>query len=179
MTEGSISLSKIFDGWDGLQTSILHAVQPLTPEQLAWRAAPNLRSVGEVVSHIALGRVDWFERMQAPGSAALAARIAALGPQLAVEASIAGDRDVLLEWLEASWGMIADTLNQWTVSDLARTYRHEYWGKALRRLVPVDHLAHPDPRYAPRRRAGADAGHAADPRPRAGRPVWASHRAAA
>ncbi len=129
MTEGSISLSKIFDGWDGLQTSILHAVQPLTPEQLAWRAAPNLRSVGEVVSHTALGRVVWFERMHAPGSAALAARIAALGPQPVVELSIAGDRDALLDWLEASWGMIADTLNQWTVSDLARTYRHEYWGK--------------------------------------------------
>jgi uncharacterized damage-inducible protein DinB len=25
--------------------------------------------------------------------------------------------------------MIAGTLDQWTVTDLARTYRHEYYGK--------------------------------------------------
>ncbi len=118
-------LSKVFLGWDGYQTSILHAIQPLTPAQLAWRPAANKRSVGEVASHLALGRIGWFARMPAPGSLELAEKAAALGP----EYSIAGDREAILAWLEASWKMIADTLNQWTVADLARTYRHEYWGK--------------------------------------------------
>lgn len=35
----SIALSKLFDGWDGYQTSILHAIQPLTQDQLTWRPA--------------------------------------------------------------------------------------------------------------------------------------------
>jgi uncharacterized damage-inducible protein DinB len=122
-------LSSIFDGWDTYQTSIFHAIQPLTPEQLAWRPAPDQRSVGQLTSHIALGRVYWFARMPAPGSTALEQKILAMGGTSAAEESVANDRALLLEWLEASWQMIADTLTQWTAADLARTYQHEYWGK--------------------------------------------------
>ena len=35
MTEGSIALSEIFAGWDGYQSSLVHAIQPLTTKQLA------------------------------------------------------------------------------------------------------------------------------------------------
>jgi uncharacterized damage-inducible protein DinB len=63
--------------------------------------------------------------MPAPGSTELEQKLEKLGS----EAAIAEDRDEIIHWLEASWQMIADTLNQWTVKDLSRTYRHEYWGK--------------------------------------------------
>lgn len=121
---GSESLSKVFEGWDGYQTSLVHAIQPLTSEQLAFRAGPKLRSVGEIAIHIALGRIDWFSKMGAPGSAELLARQAGVdrsGP-------ITGNAADLVRWLEDTWGMIADTLSQWTVDDLAVTYPHEYWG---------------------------------------------------
>ena len=118
-------LSVVFEGWDGYQTSILHAVEPLSPAQLAWRPAPNQRSVGELASHIAIGRVNWFVRMDAPHSRELAGKAAAL----ASEYALADNRDEIVTWLKASWQMIADTLEQWTVNDLARTYRHEYYGK--------------------------------------------------
>lgn len=118
-------LKTIFDGWDGFHTSIVHAVEPLTPEQLAWRPRPGHRSVGELVGHLASGRIDWFARMPAPGSRTLAEQTrAAFG-----DGEISGERDVLLHWLNATWQMIADTLAQWTVADLARTYRHEYDGQ--------------------------------------------------
>jgi uncharacterized damage-inducible protein DinB len=81
--------------------------------------------VGEVAAHIALGRIDWFARMPAPGSAELSKQAAAAGG----EKAIATNRDAILAWLEDSWKMIADTLQQFTVADLRRTYRHEYWGK--------------------------------------------------
>jgi uncharacterized damage-inducible protein DinB len=68
MNQNSVKLADIFQGWDGYQTSIVHAIAPLTREQLLWRPAEHLRSVGEVASHIAIGRVNWFERMPAPGS---------------------------------------------------------------------------------------------------------------
>ncbi len=119
-----ITLAKIYDGWDGYQTSIVHAVEPLTQEQITWRPGPKLRSVGEVASHIALGRIDWFARMPAPGSLELAGRAATVDPAAAAE-----DRDLILEWLKLSWQMIADTLQQWSVDDLKRSYKHEYWGK--------------------------------------------------
>ena len=79
MQGNSISLSNLFDGWDGYQMSIIHALQPLTREQLIWRPAPQLRSVGELASHIAFGRVGWFDRMPAPGSSELEQKVEELG----------------------------------------------------------------------------------------------------
>jgi hypothetical protein len=88
MTENSIALSTIFDGWDGYQTSIVHSIQPLSRQQLIWRPAPELRSVGEVASHIALGRVDWFARMPAPGSLDLEQQAAELGSRAAISRAV-------------------------------------------------------------------------------------------
>jgi uncharacterized damage-inducible protein DinB len=119
------SLKTVFDGWDTYQLSIVHAIVPLTTEQLDYRPAPHLRSVGEVGSHIGLGRIDWFERMNAPGSADLARRLAALEDK----ASVARSTTKIVQWLEASWGMIEQTLVTWTVADLAQTYLHTYQGK--------------------------------------------------
>ena len=125
MTRNMQSLSAVFDGWDGYQTSIVHAVQPLTQEQLTYRPAPHLRTPAEIASHLAIGRIYWFSRMPAPGSLEMARKVEAIGG----EGAIAGDRDQILFWLDASWKMIADTLNQWTVDDLARTYLHGYQEK--------------------------------------------------
>ncbi len=87
MTAAAHSLRSVFDGWDGYQISLVHTITPLSAEQLAYRPMPNLRSVGEIASHIGLGRIGWFERMGAPGSAELARRAATLES----EAAIAGD----------------------------------------------------------------------------------------
>ena len=125
MAKNIMALSTIFEGWDGHQTSIVHAIQPLTHEQLTWRPAPELRSVGELASHIALGRIDWFARMPAPGSRELEQKAEKLGSKAAINE----DKGEIIHWLEITWQMVADTLNQWTVQDLSRTYHHEYWGK--------------------------------------------------
>lgn len=127
------SLAAIFAGWDGYQTSLVHAVAPLTAAQLAWRPAPQLRSVGELVRHIALGRITWFRRMEAPGSADVAGRVEVWqedsdGNRQIVESAvdIAGDAGKLVEWLQATWAMIAQTLDRWDVADLAESYRHTW-----------------------------------------------------
>lgn len=128
-------LAAIFDGWNGHQISLVHAIAPLTPEQLLWRPSPNLSSAGELARHISLGRVTWFERMGAPGSAELASRIDAWevdgdGNRDIVEHAlpIAEDAGQLVHWLERTWQMIEATLAQWTVSDLGQTYRHTWNG---------------------------------------------------
>ena len=77
----AMSLSQLFDGWQGHQRSLVDTIRPLTREQLAWRPAPQLRSVGELAGHISQGRIDWFARMQAPRSAELASQTAADNPQ--------------------------------------------------------------------------------------------------
>lgn len=146
MTTTSPSLRVVYDGWDSHQQALMRALTPLTPEQLAWRPAPNQASVNELIGHIAGARLWWFYKMSAPGSVALARQIA----PWAGDTFDAGDRDELdqwmqanlrweetlvqspgesLRWLASSWGMIEATLGAWTVADLAQTYRHWRGGK--------------------------------------------------
>ncbi len=134
MTDASPSLLDVYRGWDGYQTSLVRAVAPLSAEQLAFRAAPGLRSAGEIARHIACGRLGWFSRMGAPGSEELAAQIPEWvtdkdGNRHLVEEALPLESDELVRWLEATWRMVEATLTQWTVADLQRTYRHTYWGK--------------------------------------------------
>lgn len=124
VTETS-SLKSVYDGWDGYQLSLVKAIAPLSSQQLAYRAAPSLRSVGEIASHISLGRIGWFERMQAPGSEELVRQTA----EWEAEQAIVENAAELVRRLEVTWGMIEQTLTRWIVGNLDRTYLHEYWGK--------------------------------------------------
>ena len=115
-------LASVFEGWEGFNRSLVSAFAPLNQEQLAFRAAAEMRSVGEIALHIADGRVDWFRRMSAPGSAELQAKI----ESRSAAPSEAGE---ICAWLDDTWRMIETTLSQWTVDDLAITYNHPYQGK--------------------------------------------------
>ncbi len=135
MTQTQPSLAGVYHGWSGHQTSLVRALAPLSPEQLRWRPAADLRSVGEVARHVSMGRITWFARMDAPGSAELAGRIDAWeedadGERHVVESAmpIAESADDLVHWLELTWQMIETTLETWDVSDLSKTYRHTWNG---------------------------------------------------
>ncbi len=145
MTTTSPLLKFVYEGWDSHQQSLMHAVTPLTPEQLAWRPAPNQASVNDLIGHIAGSRLWWFYKMHAPGSLVLARQIAPWANETFnagdvndfnrwMEANIQWEEALKLpgeslKWLELSWGMIETTLNTWTVDDLAQTYRHIREGK--------------------------------------------------
>jgi uncharacterized damage-inducible protein DinB len=129
------SLIDLYDGWDGHQTSLVHAIAPLTHEQLLWRPTDQLYSVGELARHISFGRLTWFERMGAPGSKKLADKIAAWeedrdGNREIIETAvpISEQADALVHWLEITWQMIETTLKTWEVADLSKTYRHTWNG---------------------------------------------------
>jgi uncharacterized damage-inducible protein DinB len=81
-----------------------------------------MSSVGEIASHIALGRIDWFSRMGAPGAKELAEGAPS-------REAIVGDAAQIVHWLEASWTMVEYVLSAWTVDDLATTYLQPYQGK--------------------------------------------------
>ena len=121
----SPSLISVYEGWDGHQVALVRAVAKLSVEQLTYRPVPRLRSVGEIASHISIGRIDWFERIGALGSAELARQAEHWEP----EQAITGHAAELVRRLEVTWQMIEQTLTTWTVADLARTYRHTYRGK--------------------------------------------------
>lgn len=132
MTSENVSLSTVYGGWEGYQRSLLAAVGSLTAEQLAYRPSPDRRSVGEIAAHIALGRLDWFQRMGAPGSAELVALAEAEGvwkPWGQVAAFVSDSPTEIVRWLESTWGMIENCLNLWTVADLDWSYLQPYGGK--------------------------------------------------
>ncbi len=124
MTTDSQSLMAVYKGWDDYQVSLVKAIAPLSREQLAWRSAPNLRSVGEIAEHIVGGRVLWFHRILGEGSSEFAALVAASRPEDAVEENAAE----LVKWLDATWQMIEGALNRWTIADLAQTYPMPFQG---------------------------------------------------
>lgn len=131
------SLASVYKGWDGYQFSLAQALAPLTAENLRFQPVVQLRSVGEIFRHIALGRLNWFLRMDAPGSRELAERIGDYwevdpdGNRHIIEdaISITDQPNELMTWLRDSWQMIEQTLNAWTIEDLTKTYRHTYGGK--------------------------------------------------
>lgn len=128
-SQGAASLHRLFDGWEGYNTALVRAIAPRTPEELAWRPDLTMRSVGEVASHIALGRIDWFHRMGAPASAEPAQAAAELTSQPEEYQALGTYAGGLVHWLDFSWRMVDETLRTWTVDDLWTTYHQPYAGK--------------------------------------------------
>jgi hypothetical protein len=48
-------LCDVFNGWNRYQTSLVHAIEPLSGDQLAWNPSERVRSIGELIRHIAMG----------------------------------------------------------------------------------------------------------------------------
>src|SRR5579863_9537139 len=103
----------VFSGWEGYQQSLVAAIAPLSQEHLRYRPAPDRRSVGETATHIAFGRLDWFHRRGAPGSADLVEQAAPWWPSWQkINPAIAESSADIVHWLQASWDMIETNLNQ-------------------------------------------------------------------
>jgi uncharacterized damage-inducible protein DinB len=120
-------LGFVLDGWDGYHQSLVAAVKPLTSAQLEFRGAAGMRSVEELVWHIADGRVDWFSRMDAPGASALAAKAEARRENPPAKV----DGTTLAEWLDETWQVIGGVLATWSLADLAETFRQPYQDKVF------------------------------------------------
>lgn len=128
------TLGSVFEGWSGYEASVLRAIEPLTPEQLRWRPASDVRSLGEVIRHLSLGRVNWLARMSAPGIEDVSRKVPSWytdsdGTRHVVEDSVPSDESVILaRWLEFTWKPIQQILEEWTVENLFQTYRHKFHG---------------------------------------------------
>ena len=103
------------------------AIAPLSNEQLALRAAPNLRSIGMVAAHIVGARVRWFHRLMGEGGVDMHL----LGIWDRPEAPTLGAAE-LVEGLDASWQLIHDALACWTLADLNYVFEGTYGVKKIR-----------------------------------------------
>src|SRR2546430_12806378 len=101
MTQNSTSLTPFYKGWDAYQQLLVNAVSPLTPEQLTLRAAPHLRSIGMLITHLIAVRVRWFHGLMGEGSS----DVASIG-SWDREGQPTRTASELVEGLEKSWQVI-------------------------------------------------------------------------
>lgn len=125
MAEQRATLQVFYDGWEEYMDRVKAAIVPLTGEQLALRAAPHERSVGEIVRHIVKARVDWFHGFMGEESEEIAPYVdwgvVSDGAPLPSAAE-------LVEGLDTSWRFMADLLNKWDSADMQHTFPFEWNG---------------------------------------------------
>ena len=118
MTTTGTSLARFYQGWETYQGSLTAAIAPLTSEQLALRAAPNLRSIGILAAHIIAARVVWFHAVMGEGPADLM-------PMRTWDDydPIRQNSTELVVGLETTWSLIQHCLARWSAADLDRTFQ--------------------------------------------------------
>ena len=127
MTENHTSLTTFYKGWDVYQQELSKAIAPLMPEQLALRAAPHLRSISEIATHIIAVRARWFHNLMGEGNEDIAS-IAEWDRADAPARSAAE----LVSGLETTWQLIQDALARWTPADLEHIFEGTRNGEEYR-----------------------------------------------
>ena len=113
MTDTNITLAMMTEGWQTYQRELSKALAPLSPEQLALRAAPHLRSIGELACHIIAARAGWYHDVLHEGDDAFNALSywdAPGSPTRTASEIVAG--------LARTWQVMQEALARYTPSDL-------------------------------------------------------------
>lgn len=124
MADDNFTLTTFYTAWKAYQDHIKESLAQLTDEQLALRAAPGMRSIGENVLHIVGCRTYWFteflgeeggERMKAYArwnEAALSGAPLSPAPTAAE----------LAQSLDDTWQLMASCLARWSPADMRQTF---------------------------------------------------------
>jgi uncharacterized damage-inducible protein DinB len=98
--------------WKDYKSQLIKAIAPLSADQLALRAAPNLRSIGEIVLHMIRVRGSWFFIDMHEGGEAMAEfgnwGLPGMPTRSAAE---------LVNGLEATWQLMQEALERWTPAE--------------------------------------------------------------
>ena len=124
MSETSETLAFFAEGWHNYQKHLSRALARLTPEQLALRAAPHLRSIEELARHLIAVRAGWFHFQLEEGGENLRAFTTWGEPE-----SPPRSADELVSGLEHTWQIIQEVLGRYTLADLQSTVQDEWDGK--------------------------------------------------
>lgn len=123
MTQQTISPWHFYQGWDVYQGHLVKAIEPLTPEQLALRISPNLRSIGQIARHIIRTRAAWLYNLMGEG-----------GPEIVAIAQWEHEGNVpsateLVRGLDVTFRAWQECLQRWTAEDMDYVFRGERWGQ--------------------------------------------------
>ncbi len=126
MAEDNFTLTTIYNSWKEYQDHIRNALEPLTAEQLALRAAPHLRSIGENADHIIGCRIGWFTYTLGEDAGADKELFAHWddhsGSHTAAE---------LVDALDRSWQLMTNCLARWSSDDMRKEFPDDWDGKTV------------------------------------------------
>jgi uncharacterized damage-inducible protein DinB len=139
--ETNVTLGILTEGWAGYQTKLIDALGPLSPEQLAHRAAPALRSIDELARHIIGVRAGWFHNILGEGDDAFGAYHDWDQPDAPARTA-----HELVRGLAATWEAMQAALARFTPDDLVAMVTGERKGRtfAYRRGWVVWHVLEHD-----------------------------------
>jgi uncharacterized damage-inducible protein DinB len=120
LTEPGELTSSIYKGWHTYQSALINALEPLEPDQLALRATPELRSVGEIARHIIGARARWFHMLMGEGGEEFArlGKWDRRGERQRSASEIVGG-------IETTWRGMQDAIGGWTPEQWQQTYPGE------------------------------------------------------
>jgi uncharacterized damage-inducible protein DinB len=120
MTEPQSPLSTIYAGWQTYQTLLIAALTPLAPDQLVLRAAPILRSIEEIATHMIGARARWFYQLMGEGGDTFA--VLATWDRQGMPTRSSAE---LVHGLETTWQGMQDAISGWIAADWQQTYPGE------------------------------------------------------
>jgi len=136
MSETPANVSPFYQGWDVYQDLLIKAIAPLSAEQLTLRAAPHLRSIGEILTHIIAVRVRWFHGLMGEGSE----DIAPVGEWDRRGQPVRSAAE-LVSGLEQSLRFVQECLSHWTPADLEYVFQGHMAGRGVCALASMGDLA--------------------------------------
>lgn len=127
MTNTNITLAMMTEGWQAYQRELSKALAPLSPEQLAWRAAPQLRSIGELARHMIAGRAGWYYEILHEGDDAFNAL-----SYWNSSGSPTRSASEIVNGLALTWQVMQEALARYTPTDLQAVLEYELNGQTNR-----------------------------------------------
>ncbi len=126
MTDMPPIMPTLYGGWHTYQGLLVEALAGLTADQLALGAAPGLRSIGGIATHMVGARARWFHRLLGEGGdefAALSVWDRPAQPDRAGQPARTAAE--LAEALEVTWRGMQAAIARWTPEAWAQTYLAE------------------------------------------------------
>jgi uncharacterized damage-inducible protein DinB len=127
MADDDFMLTTFYTSWKAYQDRLKASLAPLTAEQLALRAAPGLRSIGENAAHIVGCRAGWFTNFLGEDG----------GPDVKATArwDVPGaptrTAAELVRALDRTWQCMTDCLARWSPADMHQTFPDDWDGKQV------------------------------------------------
>jgi uncharacterized damage-inducible protein DinB len=124
LSEINVTLAIMSQGWQTYQNRLNEALAPLSLEQLALCAAPNLRSIDELARHIIAVRADWFHDVLHVGGEDFGAFSRWDAPD-----SPPRTASELVNGLEATWQVMQEALARLTPAGIQENIQTEHRGQ--------------------------------------------------